>query len=403
MIHGIFAIIPVLIITSWLIFFNIKKNESKVKRYISFILAVSLVGFLILWYYLNNYLNVVNVLDAIWVFTSLSVYPLYYYYIRLMTVDIKIDYRWLWLFTPAIILALFTAVIYSMMTPQEIEVFTNNLLYKNNPVSGSYSTLIKLQSFRIMLFELTLVIEVLLTTVFGMQHIIRSNKNVFAFYSKIKNRKILDISIPFLFLMTSAIVAMTSNIIGKGFFVNTPYLLALPFIAHPMAFCITCCDRFKKTIPVKVTSLKLAHSLVGEKLQEGEEEGEEEIEVGIFALDNNHDEFYEKMEDLLKNKQIFKNSELRLNDLALRLGTNRTYLSQLINNKTNSNFNDYINSYRIAYAKELLSMENEDQLPLDEIAIMSGFSSQSSFYRVFKKIEETSPSKYRVSQMEKVN
>ena len=172
MIHGIFAIIPVLIITSWLIFFNIKKNESKVKRYISFILAVSLVGFLILWYYLNNYLNVVNVLDAIWVFTSLSVYPLYYYYIRLMTVDIKIDYRWLWLFTPAIILALFTAVIYSMMTPQEIEVFTNNLLYKNNPVSGSYSTLIKLQSFRIMLFELTLVIEVLLTTVFGMQHII---------------------------------------------------------------------------------------------------------------------------------------------------------------------------------------------------------------------------------------
>lgn len=44
-----------------------------------------------------------------------------------------------------------------------------------------------------------------------------------------------------------------------------------------------------------------------------------------------------------------------------------------------------------------MSSENAEHLTLDEIALKSGFSSQSSFYRVFMKIEGTSPAKYRNS------
>lgn len=107
------------------------------------------------------------------------------------------------------------------------------------------------------------------------------------------------------------------------------------------------------------------------------------------------------MEHLLKKEQIFRNSDLKLNDLASLLGTNRTYVSRLINNKENSNFCDYINSHRIKYAKQLLSSTQKcEQMSLEDIALEAGFSSQSSFYRVFTNIEGTTPAKYRKENAE---
>ena len=396
MINSIFGAIPVLAIIAWLIYFKLEKSKSKAKQHITFILSVALIGFFILWYYLRNYYNFSTALDTIWVFTSLSVYPLYYYYLRLMTVEIKIDYKWIWLCIPAFTLAISTAIIYSMMTPQEIEIFTNRVMYTNSSIIGGYSTLIRLQYYRIKLFELTLIIEVLLTLYFGMRHIIRSNKKVFIFYSKVKARNIPDISVPFLFLITSTILAMTSNIIGQKFYFNNPYLLTLPFIEHTIAYCIACCDKYKKRIIVKGSSINGINA-AGEELKEEEEDSE----VDIFILDNKYDDLYEKMEHLLKNKQIFRNPELRLNDLVLKLGSNRTYVSQLINNKTSSSFNDYINLHRIEYAKDILISTEMEHMTLDEVAFKSGFSSQSSFYRIFMKMEETSPAKYRLKHNEK--
>ena len=82
-----------------------------------------------------------------------------------------------------------------------------------------------------------------------------------------------------------------------------------------------------------------------------EKKDESEVLVSIY------DELYEQMEQILKKEQIFRNYDLRLNDLASHLGTNRTYVSMLINNKENSIFCDYINSHRIKYVKQLLSSQ----------------------------------------------
>ena len=115
-------------------------------------------------------------------------------------------------------------------------------------------------------------------------------------------------------------------------------------------------------------------------------------------MGDKYDQLYERMVYLLEKEQIFKNADLRLNDLATKLCTNRTYVSQLINNRANSNFCDYINSYRIIYAKEELTSKESSHLTLGEIALKSGFSSQSSFYRLFMKFEGTTPAKYRAEQ-----
>ena len=386
MTYSLFTVMPAFIILFWLILFSLDKKKNRAKRFFIFFLTVALVNYTIHWCYFNHNYDVYRVLDSIWVFTSLSVFPLYYYYIRLLTTDIQIDYKWSWILIPAFMLSLFSGIIYLMMSPYEIEVFNNEILYHNRPQTGGYSQLIRLQLLRMELFKVIFTIEVILTVIFGLRHIKKFNEKVFDYYSDVKDRELSNIKLTLLFLVITAIISMISGFIGKGFFVDNPLLLALPSITHSLALFGVCYVGYKQHFSIE--------DLFKDQLQPVDKKHQVEDEENVFT-DSKYDELYEKMEHLLKIEQIFKEPDLRLHDLAYKLGTNRTYASQLINNKVNSNFCDYINSHRITFAKKVLSSDDENQSTLDEVALKSGFSSQSSFYRVFMKMEGISPSKYR--------
>jgi len=79
--------------------------------------------------------------------------------------------------------------------------------------------------------------------------------------------------------------------------------------------------------------------------------------------------------------------------LADQLGTNRTYLSQLINNRYGCNFNAWLTSLRVERAKELLC--SSPTLSLDKIAVELGFSSKSHFMRAFKSLVGMTPGQWR--------
>ena len=58
--------------------------------------------------------------------------------------------------------------------------------------------------------------------------------------------------------------------------------------------------------------------------------------------------------------------------------------SSMINNLIGKNFRDWVNSYRIEYFIKIYP-EKSQKLKIDGIAFESGFSSMTTFYRVFKK------------------
>ncbi|MBR2193620.1 MAG: helix-turn-helix transcriptional regulator [Bacteroidaceae bacterium] len=101
----------------------------------------------------------------------------------------------------------------------------------------------------------------------------------------------------------------------------------------------------------------------------------------------------------MSEEHAFLNPKLTLSELALRVGTNRTYLSNYINQTLHQTFFDYINSLRLKYATELLTTTN---LTLEVIAERSGFNSLSTFRRCFLQNYSTSPSVYR-KQNKKTN
>ena len=59
------------------------------------------------------------------------------------------------------------------------------------------------------------------------------------------------------------------------------------------------------------------------------------------------------------------------------------------------NFSVFVNEFRINHAESLLKSDVGKTMLLEEIAIESGFSNISSFYREFVKKKGISPGKYR--------
>lgn len=96
---------------------------------------------------------------------------------------------------------------------------------------------------------------------------------------------------------------------------------------------------------------------------------------------------------LLEQDRIYTNSNLRIDDLAAMLSTNRTYVARTFRLKFGGTFTEVMNRYRVEHAKRL--MLDDPKKRMEEVALESGFSSSNFFGRVFKALEGSTPSTWR--------
>ena len=79
-----------------------------------------------------------------------------------------------------------------------------------------------------------------------------------------------------------------------------------------------------------------------------------------------------------RRKKIYKDNFITKDKVAEILGTNRTYLSRIINEQSKLSFTHYVNRFRIEEAIRLLSDPN-NETPLKAISTELGFNSISTF------------------------
>lgn len=84
--------------------------------------------------------------------------------------------------------------------------------------------------------------------------------------------------------------------------------------------------------------------------------------------------------------------DITLEEIAAKAGFSKFHFSRLFKQFTNVSFYKYVNQQRIAHAEELLS--NPDQ-SVTQVAIQCGFSSTSSFIRMFKQLKNCTPTDFR--------
>lgn len=383
-----FTGLPLFVVLFWLLLFILEyKNSDLAKRFLVVFLAVASLNYLAHWFYFNHNYTAYNILDSVWVFTSLAAYPIYYYYIRLLTIDTKINLKWIWILFPAILLSLFSAILYLLMSPEEITLFTKEILYHIQSNESEYSTLINLQTLRRNLVRIVFASEVVLVLYFGLNLISSFNEKVRSFYSNIENKELSKIRYILYFLVIASIISILSNFIGKNYFTDHSYLLVIPSIAHSVALFGMSYVGYKQNFTI--------HDLKIEKQNYTSEDSDESERSEEIFTTNQLDRLYLRLESLFDDKEIFKDPDLRLNEVARLLGTNRTYVSKLINTRRNVSFNDFVNEYRVRYSEKILTSSDYFSHSLEEIALESGFSSTSSFYRSFVKKNGIPPGRYR--------
>jgi len=112
------------------------------------------------------------------------------------------------------------------------------------------------------------------------------------------------------------------------------------------------------------------------------------------------EEYLNTLQDYMDKEKPYLDGELTITSLAEKLSIPSRYISQVINERLNQNFFDFVNQYRVKEAKKLLLQGQAPQYSILDIAYDSGFNSKSSFNFVFKKYSRMTPSQFRQSYVE---
>jgi AraC-like DNA-binding protein len=227
---------------------------------------------------------------------------------------------------------------------------------------------------------------VLYSLIKGQKLVKQYNRRIANFYSNLESKSIVWVNFLLYSFVLTSIISIVFNIIGRGFFIESPLLLLIPSIIFSVLLFF-----------IGFLGYMQNHSVINMF--------SEEIEHENFETKNyNTGKLNEKLLELFVDQSIYKNPELKITDLSELLNTNRTYISKHINTEFSCTFSDFVNRYRVEEAKKLLSSDLSKNYSLNYISEKSGFGSMGSFMRVFRDSQGITPGQYREQQkLKRVN
>lgn len=100
-----------------------------------------------------------------------------------------------------------------------------------------------------------------------------------------------------------------------------------------------------------------------------------------------------RIRQLMEQEQLYLNSELKVGDIADRLGLHRNQVSDCINTVAGTTFSQLVANYRVEHAKQLLRQHPD--MKIAAVGTESGFANEKSFFRTFKTLTGKTPSEWR--------
>ena len=314
--------------------------------------------------YFNRAADLLPLSDILYVSANLTVYPLYLIYIIRLTSKWRAVY-WLMLL-PGLLAIMATGTGYIFMTDEEDRMFVHNYLYHNSQTELTDMALF--QAYIRQFCKLVFAIEVIATVVIGSMMIRRYDRMVDEFYADTDDKSMRNIQSILYLVLTIAILSFIVNIIGRARFTDHEIILtttSLMFSALLFAIGYEGLHRHFSIIDMRTNKEQVSN------------------DDSAALKDAVNRSMTERIIALVENDKIYLQPDLKLDDLAQMMHTNRTYIYQAVNQQMGISFNEFINRYRIAHAKRL--MASDPTLSMNDVALHSGFASLSSFYRNMKK------------------
>ncbi|OJV20689.1 MAG: hypothetical protein BGO30_05020 [Bacteroidetes bacterium 41-46] len=360
MFRDIVTLLPFFVCLFWTAVMAADLKRSKLpQKLILIFMGVSTILYFSHSVYFYGYSRIYSVIDSLYSIAMLSVYPLFYLYIQSLAKEPLLSLKNLNIFIPTLIGSLLVILAH---------LFAQGLV----DIAGK-------------IVRLIFVVQVPLVVVYGCRLIRNYHKRINEYYSSTEGRELDWLNRMLFLLFFTGLLSVSAGIIGRDYFSESSLLLMMPSFAFSlMLFYIGHTGYIQRFSVLDFN----------EESHEAKPEGrEEQNECSKGIQEKTRDKIKGELLVLFREKEIFRRRDLRITDVSMELGTNRSYVSSVVNVVYNTTFTDFVNHYRVEYAKKLL-LSDENHI-LEYIAEESGFASVNSLLRAFRKETGTTPGQFR--------
>ncbi|QIU95255.1 helix-turn-helix domain-containing protein [Bacteroides faecium] len=335
------------------------------------------------WHDYEDY-SLIYKLDVLETISTLSFIPVVFlYFERLTGVKKKGQiFRKILLFIPPVLMGGSTVLFYLIVGEERAAEFFKYIVEHDGALSpGFYEYRYVYMCINVYTYSAFLVVQAVLVFIYAGRNILMYRKQLDDFFSNLEGKSMdhhrATLKGLMLFLILVIAIAGSGNLLYVDFgFMVLVFLFLLGgvifYLCYHVYFISYSADNF-------IMELKLSDE---EALENG---------YGIMGEDDfgNADtgnmlraKLLPQLTQVIEEDKVYLQNDLRLDDLARLLHTNRTYISRFIKEEFQCNFSEFINRKRIEYAQELF--RESPEMTQEQIAEMSGFTHASSFSRVFK-------------------
>lgn len=342
MLRTVVCFIPFMVCLFWFLVFVLKyRRHNPAKKVHTWFLLVCSVLYLCHALFFSSIVH--HTLECIWALCSLSVYPIYYLYIRALTGVVPDDSQKILLLLPGLIVS---AVMF--LWPGRAADYLRLFIFTIQIVFVCWAGIQKLKAF---------------------------DSEVASCYADADEFKTTDVRALLRALVLMSCLSIIANALGKSTFAGNDALL----------------------IPVALlfASLLFALGYLGYTRELSYKEFAEDIPSDVCDHTPNmqFENLVRGLDKLMKEDKLFKENNLKITDVAGRLNSCRTYVSNCINQSKGETFSDYVNRLRIEEATAILSAERDIKNIV--LAELVGFTNEQSFYRNFKKFTGMTPTEWK--------
>ena len=300
-----------------------------------------------------------------------------------------------WVLLPALVVSLTSALLYIIMGTERIP-FVESCFYKHTLSPGTCQAIAKAQCVRLLLMKIIFAVQLVPVCYFGFKKLTAYNKRVNNFYADTEGKTLTPIRSLLIVFLIMAFLSAIANQIGRDFFIQEPWLVIIvSVIFSSMIFAVAyvgnkqrfTAEDFLRDEERVADEDKLAFATKDAASCDAEVPGAEVPGNLEFLL------LGQSICRTIESQQLFRRKGLLITDVARLTGSNRTYISQYLNQELHISFSDFINARRVEYAKSLLT-STAPAYSTFEIIEMSGFTNEVSFYRIFKKHTGTTPKQW---------
>lgn len=360
MIRFIILLLPIFVSIFWLIaLYSNKKNHNASSQFFGVFMLFAVVCFVGQLIFFAPFPNLFPYYEPILAYFGSLVFPIYYIYFRLLTVDEKFTFRkhGKYLIFPFIIAT--TYVIGILLAP-----FDEYKIWLYNDSAFPNSNAIIFLSFMRKVVKLTFVILLVITFILNYNLLKKYAHKAEMYYSDVQDGKYNNAKKLNYFLILISLSSVLAMIIGRKLLIPREAIITIIWLIFTFAM-------------YGIGYMGFTQKPVNPTFEPVNIKNDDSFSVN--ETDYSRQQLLKKLIIEFEKEKIYLNTDLNINDLVRKIGSNRSYVSAIINQQYNQNFCSFVNKYRLNELEQLYS--TNPTLSNTILAEQSGFGSYNSMKR----------------------